>query len=136
MATELTVQHEKAFQKQPHINLNTKVKAKTSRPGKNGRRWYKDVGLGFRTPKAAIEGHYIGVFDLGEGAERGGGMEEVGRGRRAWQNAVEPCATGGGRHGEYSKSVGPNTLQTRSARSPVLSRFAAASSPAPSRRPR
>jgi small subunit ribosomal protein S11e len=59
MATELTVQHEKAFQKQPHINLNTKVKAKTSRPGKNGRRWYKDVGLGFRTPKAAIEGHYI-----------------------------------------------------------------------------
>ena len=62
MATELTVQHEKAFQKQPHINLNSKVKAKTSRPGKGGRRWYKDVGLGFRTPKTAIEGHYIGAL--------------------------------------------------------------------------
>jgi len=59
MATELSVQHEKAFQKQPHINLNSKVKAKASRPGKGGRRWYKDVGLGFRTPKTAIEGHYI-----------------------------------------------------------------------------
>lgn len=25
------------------------------------RRWYKDVGLGFRTPKTAIEGQYIGM---------------------------------------------------------------------------
>ncbi|KAJ4165027.1 hypothetical protein LMH87_006676 [Akanthomyces muscarius] len=59
MATELTVQSERAFQKQPHIFLNSKTKAKTARPGKNGRRWYKDVGLGFRTPKTAIEGSYI-----------------------------------------------------------------------------
>ncbi|KJZ77328.1 hypothetical protein HIM_03052 [Hirsutella minnesotensis 3608] len=59
MATELTVQSERAFQKQPHIFQNSKVKAKTSRPGKGGRRWYKDVGLGFRTPKTAIEGSYI-----------------------------------------------------------------------------
>ncbi|KAF4125085.1 small subunit ribosomal protein S11e [Geosmithia morbida] len=58
-ATELTVQSERAFQKQPHIFTNSKVKAKTSRPGKGGRRWYKDVGLGFRTPKTAIEGSYI-----------------------------------------------------------------------------
>ncbi|ROW07959.1 hypothetical protein VMCG_03593 [Cytospora schulzeri] len=57
MATELTVQSERAFQKQPHISLVTK--SKTRRPGKGGRRWYKDVGLGFRTPKAAIEGQYI-----------------------------------------------------------------------------
>lgn len=56
---ELTVQSERAFVKQPHIFLNAKVKAK-SRPGKGGRRWYKDVGLGFRTPAAAIDGHYIG----------------------------------------------------------------------------
>ena len=28
---------------------------------KNGRRWYKDVGLGFKTPKTAIEGSYIGT---------------------------------------------------------------------------
>ena len=61
-ATELTVQSERAFQKQPHIFLNSKVKTKTTRPGKGGRRWYKDVGLGFRTPKTAIEGSYIGTF--------------------------------------------------------------------------
>ncbi|TWU75263.1 hypothetical protein ED733_006028 [Metarhizium rileyi] len=59
VATELTVQSERAFQKQPHIFLNSKTKAKTARPGKGGRRWYKDVGLGFRTPKTAIEGSYI-----------------------------------------------------------------------------
>ncbi|KAF5988922.1 40s ribosomal s11 [Fusarium coicis] len=58
-ATELTVQSERAFQKQPHIFQNSKTKTKSTRPGKGGRRWYKDVGLGFRTPKAAIEGSYI-----------------------------------------------------------------------------
>ncbi|KKP02404.1 40S ribosomal protein S11, partial [Trichoderma harzianum] len=58
-ATELTVQSERAFQKQPHIFLNSKTKTKSARPGKGGRRWYKDVGLGFRTPKTAIEGSYI-----------------------------------------------------------------------------
>ncbi len=25
-------------------------------PGKGGQRWYKNVGLGFKTPKEAIEG--------------------------------------------------------------------------------
>ncbi|KEF63246.1 40S ribosomal protein S11 [Exophiala aquamarina CBS 119918] len=60
MATELTVQSERAYQKQPHIFLNHKSKAaKSRRVGKGGRRWYKDVGLGFRTPKTAIEGSYI-----------------------------------------------------------------------------
>ncbi|RSL98011.1 40S ribosomal protein S11-B [Fusarium oligoseptatum] len=59
MATELTVQSERAFQKQPHIFQNSKARTKSTRPGKGGRRWYKDVGLGFRTPKAAIEGSYI-----------------------------------------------------------------------------
>ncbi|KAJ5232280.1 ribosomal 40S subunit protein S11A [Penicillium chermesinum] len=58
MATELTVQSERAFQKQPHIFLNTKSSAKSKKSGQ-GRRWYKDVGLGFRTPKTAIEGSYI-----------------------------------------------------------------------------
>jgi len=65
MATELTVQSERAFQKQPHIFLNSKTKAKSKKAGK-GRRWYKDVGLGFRTPKTAIEGSYIGMNDLCE----------------------------------------------------------------------
>lgn len=76
-ATELTVQSERAFQKQPHIFLNSKVKTKTTRPGKGGRRWYKDVGLGFRTPKTAIEGSYIGTFwkmRKSRGARERGGM--------------------------------------------------------------
>jgi small subunit ribosomal protein S11e len=60
MATELTVQAERAFQKQPHIFLNNKVKTKSSKVGKGGRRWYKEVGLGFRTPQTAIDGTYIG----------------------------------------------------------------------------
>jgi len=61
MATELAVQSERAYQKQPHIFVNSKLKSgKTKRVGKGGRRWFKDVGLGFRTPKNAIEGNYIG----------------------------------------------------------------------------
>ncbi|EGW32078.1 uncharacterized protein SPAPADRAFT_61162 [Spathaspora passalidarum NRRL Y-27907] len=54
MATELTVQSERAFQKQPHIFTNPKAKA-----NRKTKRWYKEVGLGFKTPKTAIEGHYI-----------------------------------------------------------------------------
>ena len=98
MATELTVQSERAFQKQPHsefspetaasgatgleplhrlqqaigdeqtltcatheVFLNAKKPIKSARPGKGGRRWYKDVGLGFRTPIAAITGQFIGT---------------------------------------------------------------------------
>ena len=61
MATELTVQSERAFQKQPHIFVNSKARrTKSIKAGKGGRRWFKDVGLGFRTPKTAIEGTYIG----------------------------------------------------------------------------
>jgi small subunit ribosomal protein S11e len=52
---ELTVQSERAFLKQPHIFQNPKVAGKTKE-----KRWYKDVGLGFKTPKEAIEGTYIG----------------------------------------------------------------------------
>ena len=71
METELTVQSERAFQKQPHIFLNHKSKTTKSRSaGKGGRRWFKDVGLGFRTPKTAIEGSYIGELDPGAGMRR------------------------------------------------------------------
>ncbi len=56
MATELTVQSEKAFQAQPHIFQNSKNKNAKKGVGK---RWYKDVGLGFKTPREAIYGSYI-----------------------------------------------------------------------------
>lgn len=61
MATELAVQSERAFQKQPHIFTNNKKTTGKNKVGKGGRRWYKEVGLGFRTPKTAIEGSYIGM---------------------------------------------------------------------------
>eukprot|EP00922_Rhytidocystis_sp_ex-Travisia-forbesii_P008198 GHVS01012085.1.p2 GENE.GHVS01012085.1~~GHVS01012085.1.p2 ORF type:complete len:176 (+),score=32.13 GHVS01012085.1:52-579(+) len=59
-------QHEKAFQKQEGIFLNSKrVLGKSSSGGKSssagGRelRYWKEVGLGFATPKEAKEGNYI-----------------------------------------------------------------------------
>lgn len=40
---------------QQPIFLNSKAARKTTRT----KRWYKDVGLGFKTPRAAIDGQYI-----------------------------------------------------------------------------
>ena len=39
--------------------------------GKGGQRWYKNVGLGFRTPKEAIEGERAAAGDGGEGRDGG-----------------------------------------------------------------
>ncbi|KAJ9597357.1 hypothetical protein L9F63_011797 [Diploptera punctata] len=47
-------QTERAFQKQPHLNLNRKLGQK-----KKSLRRYRNVGLGFKTPREAIEGTYI-----------------------------------------------------------------------------
>merc|ERR1712032_1565420 len=54
-------QHEKAFQKQPKVALITtsKVNKNKARPGKAATRFHKSVGLGFKTPKEAIEGTYV-----------------------------------------------------------------------------
>merc|ERR1712146_172281 len=50
-------QNERAFQKQEASFLNSKsvLAAKT----KKGVRYYKNVGLGYKTPKEAIEGTYV-----------------------------------------------------------------------------
>jgi len=65
MATELAVQSERAYQKQPHVFQYSKKagteRGKNRRVGKGERRWYKDVGLGFKTPQTAISGNYIGM---------------------------------------------------------------------------
>uniref|UniRef100_T1GFK6 Small ribosomal subunit protein uS17 n=1 Tax=Megaselia scalaris TaxID=36166 RepID=T1GFK6_MEGSC len=50
-------QNEKAFQKQYGINLNRKVKPDLKK--KKTLRRYRDVGLGFKTPREAIDGTYI-----------------------------------------------------------------------------
>merc|ERR1712159_637594 len=51
------LQTEKAFQKQDGVFLNSKklLAKKTS----SGVRFYKKIGLGFKTPQTAIEGAYI-----------------------------------------------------------------------------
>jgi small subunit ribosomal protein S11e len=51
------VQTERAFQKQTACFLNGKA-SKAKKTGKSLRYW-KNVGLGFRTPKSAVDGNYI-----------------------------------------------------------------------------
>merc|ERR1712226_1087593 len=47
------IQIQKAFQQQETIAVASAVK------GSAKKRYYKTVGLGFMTPKSAIEGHYV-----------------------------------------------------------------------------
>ncbi|KAF8413525.1 hypothetical protein HHK36_001516 [Tetracentron sinense] len=47
---------EKAFLKQPKVFICSKKSGKGKRPGKGGNRFWKNVGLGFKTPREAIEG--------------------------------------------------------------------------------
>ncbi|KAJ0478440.1 putative ribosomal protein S17/S11 [Helianthus annuus] len=53
------LQTEKAFLKQPKVFLCSKKSGKGKRPGKGGNRFWKNIGLGFKTPREAIEGTYI-----------------------------------------------------------------------------
>eukprot|EP00873_Tetraselmis_striata_P015921 jgi/Tetstr1/436185/TSEL_025030.t1 len=55
----MTDQNHKAFQKQLGVNQHFNKKVTKKVPGKGGLRFYKSVGLGFKTPKSAIEGTYI-----------------------------------------------------------------------------
>ncbi|TYI98191.1 hypothetical protein E1A91_D01G196400v1, partial [Gossypium mustelinum] len=50
---------EKEFLKQPKVFLSCKKIGKGKRPGKGGNRFWKSIGLGFKTPREAIEGTYI-----------------------------------------------------------------------------
>mmetsp|Transcript_13234 Transcript_13234/g.49469 ORF Transcript_13234/g.49469 Transcript_13234/m.49469 type:complete len:160 (-) Transcript_13234:171-650(-) len=52
-------QTEKAFQKQFGVNVGFAASTKKKAPGKAGTRYYKNVGLGFKTPREAIEGTYV-----------------------------------------------------------------------------
>ena len=53
----MTEQNERAFQKQSGVFLNSK--SLLSLKTKKGVRYYKNVGLGIKTPKEAIEGNYV-----------------------------------------------------------------------------
>ncbi|XP_057800000.1 40S ribosomal protein S11-like isoform X1 [Salvia miltiorrhiza] len=52
-------QTEKAFLKQPKVFLCSKKTGKGKAPGKGGNRYFKSIGLGFKTPREASEGTYI-----------------------------------------------------------------------------
>ncbi len=57
MATEQT---EKAFQKQAGVFSGRDTHALAKKKGKGkGARFWKNIGLGFKTPKEAIDGHYV-----------------------------------------------------------------------------
>ena len=51
-------QHEKAFQQQDAIFIGKKTKS-LGKKVKGVPRYYRSIGLGFKTPKAAIEGNYV-----------------------------------------------------------------------------
>merc|ERR1712137_1035912 len=51
-------QTEKAFQKQPTVFLNKKACLKSSK-NKKAMRFTRSIGLGFKTPREAIDGTYI-----------------------------------------------------------------------------
>merc|ERR1712010_149046 len=53
----MDIQDKKAYQKQPHM---TAVKCrKLSRSSRKGARYVKEVGLGYKIPRAAVEGKFI-----------------------------------------------------------------------------
>merc|ERR1712137_879301 len=59
---DMADQNERAFQKQPTIFLGRKRvlgKSKKTKSKTGGLRYYKNVGLGIKTPKEAIDGNYI-----------------------------------------------------------------------------
>ncbi|CAK9145994.1 unnamed protein product [Ilex paraguariensis] len=58
--TNMAEQTEKAFLKQPKVFLCSKKSGKGKRPGKGGNRYWKSIGLGFKTPREAIEGLFGG----------------------------------------------------------------------------
>jgi small subunit ribosomal protein S11e len=56
---DATIQHEKAYQRQEAVNENSRAPNKR-RVNRSGHiRYWKNVGLGFKTPKTAINGRYI-----------------------------------------------------------------------------
>ncbi|KAG1665008.1 hypothetical protein FOA52_014688 [Chlamydomonas sp. UWO 241] len=53
------MQNEKAYQRQLGVNGGMKANKGAKAPGHSGARFSCNVGLGFKTPRAAIQGTYI-----------------------------------------------------------------------------
>merc|ERR1711991_34843 len=58
-AVDVSVQVERAYQRQSAVNENAHNPAKKFLNSAGRIRYVKSVGLGFKTPKAAVEGKYI-----------------------------------------------------------------------------
>jgi len=52
-------QNQRAFQKQDNIFVGSKRVLAKKKPGIRDTRYYKQVGLGIKTPRTAIEGTYV-----------------------------------------------------------------------------
>jgi translation elongation factor EF-G len=63
---DVSIQTQRAYQKQTGLNENTRKKAKKNINASGRLRFWKSVGLGFKTPKAAINGKYIDKKMLGD----------------------------------------------------------------------
>jgi small subunit ribosomal protein S11e len=57
LPSDISTQNEKAYQKQDGIFIGKK--RLLGKKTKTGMRYYKSIGLGFKTPKEAIEGSYV-----------------------------------------------------------------------------
>lgn len=81
------LQTERAFQKQFGVTGCFKSKEKKA-PGKSGHRYWKQIGLGFKTPKEAIEGVYIIALNAASTRHLWGPVGALGR-RAAAEAAAE-----------------------------------------------
>jgi small subunit ribosomal protein S11e len=56
----MEVQTERAYQKQKGVQAGFHARAQklAKKPGKAGQRYWKSVGLGFKTPREAINGEW------------------------------------------------------------------------------
>ena len=52
-------QTENAYQKQASLSVGGRKSKQYKMKGGKNMRWYKNVGLGFKTPREAIEGNYV-----------------------------------------------------------------------------
>uniref|UniRef100_A0A6N2L7J8 Small ribosomal subunit protein uS17 N-terminal domain-containing protein n=1 Tax=Salix viminalis TaxID=40686 RepID=A0A6N2L7J8_SALVM len=86
-------QTEKAFLKQPRVFLSSKKTGKGKRPGKGGNRFWKSIGLGFKTPRDAIEGTYIDKKCpfTGTVSVRGRILADMRRGTQTFPAHISPC---------------------------------------------
>jgi small subunit ribosomal protein S11e len=56
---DVAIQTHRAYSKQTGVNENSRKKAKKNTNSSGRLRYWKNVGLGFKTPKAAINGKYV-----------------------------------------------------------------------------